>query len=962
MGAGAAPGQGVLRQSGWQEVFILAPKNSLSMKNALLLIFFCIICLSVSAQSIWHNIYPLSSTLTQMWQVRLEEDQYFIRSTEFGINVSPDGSISGYMAKDSAQTGAFMAATLKKYNINTGDPYFLTAHRPVNANTGYTLSEFRPGTGYLHSQLFADSLGFINFNRPKVLSLNDHQIAAFGRQFFRKLSFSQTTGFEELWIKPLPKPVFDVIFNDNYFIVAEDMGRVYALDTLGNEVWSVTYPMTFNSIRAIPGGFAGCPRNPPSATVVKMGSSGSEIWTKSTTDRVYTEAVGTSDGGIAAVGLVGTADTGNIVLIKFDANGEQVWRKEYGKGTGLGLVAAPDGGFVLIATSTSSSDEDFLHIIKTDADGNTGPVERALFRQRVLQNDFVKAFQFPSTKMLQNDNRAGLVSSENGAAMIYSSFLWMGGLDGTGTKRVSAGFENTSDSRAGLNNLPFTDFHQVWMVQRDEINDLRRDFGLDHAINEPVPVDLLRWPAKGNPHFRYNLNFAPVTTSPDQLPAPFVDVNNDGIYNVYDGDYPQIKGDQMMWWVQTDSVLAGTGDPTMGLNFVYSAYLYNCPQTDLINRSVFVEVDVINRSGTNYSDTYAGLYTDVDLGCPQDDYIGSIPAVNAVFAYNLNAVDEACDEVNPGWGDHPPVQSITFSNLSLDHSLYNNSSSSPGILGLGYPSSTTGRYNNLQGKWRDGTALTSGGSGYNQGSTSFVDHAFPGNPSDPQGWSMCNAGIEFGDLRVFGSHGPFSFIDGDTLHVKLQFTTHQNVPMPCPNITATVQPGLEQLQEWHDDGALYATVDLGQVVNLPAGQSATLNAAIPGATAYAWSTGAASPSIEVEVPGTYSVVVTRATGCELTEEVLVQLASGIQQPFITPEWSIQPNPATDLVMIQCPDCSDGNLRAVLRNAQGAEIVVVNGPSRSFQLQTRDQSSGFYWLDLWQNGQFIGSKKLVLGNP
>gem|GEM_PF-1777939 len=68
----------------------------------------------------------------------------------------------------------------------------------------------------------------------------------------------------------------------------------------------------------------------------------------------------------------------------------------------------------------------------------------------------------------------------------------------------------------------------------------------------------------------------------------------------------------------------------------------------------------------------------------------------------------------------------------------------------------------------------------------------------------------------------------------------------------------------------YATpgaIDLGADFALCAGESATLDATLPGA-AYAWSTGATTPTISVATSGTYSVVVTQGT-CTVNDAVNV---------------------------------------------------------------------------------------------
>lgn len=499
----------------------------------------------------------------------------------------------------------------------------------------------------------------------------------------------------------------------------------------------------------------------------------------------------------------------------------------------------------------------------------------------------------------------------------------------------------------------------MWAVSREAINRLRLDFGADQALDQPVPFDILTWPAKGNPHWRFNLNFTPVQTDPALFPAPFVDVNGDGIYNVYDGDYPKIQGDVMAWWALTDSV-PHTFSHTSPLvvDLLASAYAYDCPQSPTVGQSLFVEFEVINRSDKHYEETHFGIWADPDLGCYNDDFIGSLPAENAWYVYNANDFDDECGV--PGFGAEIPVQTIAFLNADLDHfAVFNNPS-------VGVPSAATADpqqphefFNYLTGKWRDGVPFTTSGNGYNPSSTNTTAHLFSGDPADPQGWSMCTANLPDHDRRTLASHGPFDFATGDTFRLQVAMTVHPNIPHPCPNISATVQPATAQLRQWQNSGALSVVPDLGQVVGLPPGQQVTLNAGVPGGTAYLWSTGETASSILVSAPGNYAVTVTAATGCQLVEDVLVQLGTPVLPPASPPAFRILPNPVQDFLFVECLDCSDSALRAELQNAQGTLVRQGVHTGGRWRLETHGLPAGVYVLRLWAGEQYLGSRKVVV---
>ncbi|MCC6412875.1 MAG: T9SS type A sorting domain-containing protein, partial [Saprospiraceae bacterium] len=471
----------------------------------------------------------------------------------------------------------------------------------------------------------------------------------------------------------------------------------------------------------------------------------------------------------------------------------------------------------------------------------------------------------------------------------------------------------------------------------------------------------LTWPGRGNPNFKYNLDFTRVTTDPNLFCAPFVDVNGDGVYNVYDGDYPLIQGDNMVWMVFNDDVAHELSSALpLNMELQVSVYAFDCAESDAIDQSLFASFEFTNRSTNDYLDTYMGFFTDFDLGCLSDDYVGTLPEENTNFAYNASALDTNCPNGEQGFGPNVPVQSISFLNKEMNHSLPNFTFNTP--PGTGGPTTAQEYYNCISGKWRDGTPLTSGGLGYNPGSTDFVNHAFPGNPSAPQGWSMCTTVVPLTDMRTITSHGPFEFEAGDTFQISVAFTFHPNIEHPCPDIFSAVKPTVAQMQTWQSDGALDAQLDLGQVVSLISGQSITLDAGLPGGTNYSWSTGANTPSITVTQPGAYAVTATSATGCQWEDNVLVQLSTGTNTISTPAAWTIHPNPASGSALITFNNgVETGDVMVLFRNSQGSvvrRLEAVSGPQ--YRLDTASLSSGMYWVEIWYGSQFGGAKKLVVG--
>ena len=115
--------------------------------------------------------------------------------------------------------------------------------------------------------------------------------------------------------------------------------------------------------------------------LVKIDGEGNEIWSHTYGGRGMDGAKmvrRTSDGGFVLTGSradefpTGNQYEANVVLIKTDAKGDELWTRTYGSKTlyiGWGVAQTPDGGYVLIGWEAKTySDRDVI-AIKTDALG-----------------------------------------------------------------------------------------------------------------------------------------------------------------------------------------------------------------------------------------------------------------------------------------------------------------------------------------------------------------------------------------------------------------------------------------------------------------------------------------------------------------------------------------------------------------------------------------------------------------
>ncbi|MEO8088025.1 MAG: hypothetical protein ABI763_14470, partial [Bacteroidota bacterium] len=318
------------------------------------------------------------------------------------------------------------------------------------------------------------------------------------------------------------------------------------------------------------------------------------------------------------------------------------------------------------------------------------------------------------------------VPKGTGQHTLFADELWIGGLDPGNNLHMAAQMYRQSGSdfwpgpldttNATVDSATVEDYTRLWKINRYTITEFKNEFALGNVTNltYPVPDIILNWPASGTGNYSRDL-------------APYVDVNNDGVYNPYDGDFPDMKGDQMIWLVFNDNYFPHheTSGVSLGIEVQLSAYAYRCnvaPDTEqVVNYSTFFHYRIINRSNTDYTQLYMGRYTDVDLGNYLDDYVGCDSSLDIAYVYNGDNLDEG----SAGYGLNPPIQNVLYLNQPLTNFMYFNNNSSPVN---GNPQGADDFYGYLQSRWRNDVHLTYGGNG-NQG-TDSVNYMYSSNPYD----------------------------------------------------------------------------------------------------------------------------------------------------------------------------------------------------------------------------------------
>ncbi len=355
------------------------------------------------------------------------------------------------------------------------------------------------------------------------------------------------------------------------------------------------------------------------------------------------------------------------------------------------------------------------------------------------------------------------VPKGSGVSGAYAASLWMGGLDETNKLHIACQTDRFMGSdfwpgpldttNASIDTATFINYDKIWKVSYIDINNFITNFNNGNiAAKTYTPTnDILTWPAKGTGNHSRNL-------------APFVDINNNGIYDpLVGGDYPKIKGDETLYYIFNDNFSAHgeTKGLPLGVEVHAMAYAYGCNNIlygrNELAYTTFYDYKIYNRSNNDYHDMYIGFWEDVDLGCFLDDYVGCSIADNLGFVYNGDGFDNTeCNGVK-GYGNYPPAAGTevlkgplaTFNDGKdndndgiIDEegeeclmSLFNYYN---GSVPMGAPPTINflrkyQYYNIMQGKWKDSTNLTYGGYGY--GNDSPTNFAFPGSLCPPSGWN-----------------------------------------------------------------------------------------------------------------------------------------------------------------------------------------------------------------------------------
>ncbi len=370
----------------------------------------------------------------------------------------------------------------------------------------------------------------------------------------------------------------------------------------------------------------------------------------------------------------------------------------------------------------------------------------------------------------------------------FASHTWFSARNTAGDTLVAANafyqngidfFPGPLDLSGNTDSLTMHNWNHIWNVKRSELDNFYNSMGqAGFDINDAQWDNIRTWPGYGNTLARgaggadISADVSLTGKTTDDF-APFVDMNNNGIYDPQNGDYPDIKGHQMTWWMYNDAggAKTHTNSNSMHIEIAAKAYIYQ-HHTILDNQS-FYEYKIYNRSNTDYTEFIFTNMLDADIGYFNDDYMGSDSTLSIGFAYNGDTVDGL--GLPNEYGTDIPIAGLYLPGLTgplgstgINSVTYHNNN----ISNTGNPSSIGDYYNYAKGVTRNGAPFTDNCASVGSGTqTKFVYDLSKDSLE-------CDCNNPKGDRRILISSKPISIPAGQSVGAK-QVAIIRNLHLDC---------------------------------------------------------------------------------------------------------------------------------------------------------------------------------------
>ena len=293
------------------------------------------------------------------------------------------------------------------------------------------------------------------------------------------------------------------------------------------------------------------------------------------------------------------------------------------------------------------------------------------------------------------------VPKGSGMTSMFCAALWIGGRDSNGQLKLAAvRFRQVGDdywtgplklTGASTTQSMCIKFDKHFKITRAEVDEHISSYNTSGYV---MPASIANWPAHGDEGYSYYL-------------APFKDVNENGIYDPENGDYPYydvnndlcpwtedniaraaqhalprtpedllyygpdwqnsngmiyadhvLKGDETLFWIFNDNGGPHTESQGQPIGLEIRGQAFGFATNDELNNMTFYSYEIINRSTYTLTNTYFSQWVDPDLGYAYDDYVGCDVNRGLGYCYNGSNVDGSGQKW--AYGDQPPAVGVDF--------------------------------------------------------------------------------------------------------------------------------------------------------------------------------------------------------------------------------------------------------------------------------------------------------------
>ncbi len=262
------------------------------------------------------------------------------------------------------------------------------------------------------------------------------------------------------------------------------------------------------------------------------------------------------------------------------------------------------------------------------------------------------------SNIFQNSSNQNFVydTQDSTQGLLYSTRSYMQGFDLSGNFKIERSdavyrFGPYTDT-ALFNSLIQDKYRKNYYVTKEMINNHLDSLAIG-STNYRAPEGIHYWPGNGD-----------VSVGQSEIVADFLDRNDNGKYEPYQGDVPKMYGDAMVFGLyhtpnfESDSSMTGETFTPFAVEHHKYIYWFDCDTSEVLSNSVFYKHKVINR-GEAMAQYIFSNYMDADIGLSTDDFMGTDVMNNLVYTYNSVEFDSG-QNGSFGFGSKIPTVGISI--------------------------------------------------------------------------------------------------------------------------------------------------------------------------------------------------------------------------------------------------------------------------------------------------------------